>query len=59
MSQLKLAIVPRKIMSCTVCLDLENIETCAGSVVLEAVLLRSHEVATLVLSHSDVPGPTG
>ena len=28
-------------------------------VILETVLLRSHEVATLVLSHSDVPGPTG
>ena len=27
--------------------------------ILETVLLRSHEVATLVLSHSDVPGPTG
>ena len=27
--------------------------------ILETVLLRSHEVATLVLSHFDVPGPGG
>ena len=27
--------------------------------VLQTVLLRSHEVATLVLSHSDVPLPGG
>ena len=33
--------------------------TCTGCVVLETVLLRSHEVPTLVLSHFDVPGPGG
>ena len=27
--------------------------------ILETILLRSHEVATLVLSHSDGPGPGG
>ena len=27
--------------------------------ILETVLLRSHEVPTLVLSHLDVPGPGG
>ena len=27
--------------------------------ILETVLLRSHEVATLVLCDSDVPGPGG
>ena len=27
--------------------------------ILQAVLLRSHQVATLVLSHPDVPGPGG
>ena len=27
--------------------------------VLETILLRSHEVPTLVLSHFDVPGPGG
>merc|ERR1711997_610054 len=33
--------------------------SCLGGVVLETVLLWSHEVATLVLSDSDVPGPGG
>ena len=33
--------------------------TCAGSVILETVLLRSHHVATLVLSHLDLPLPGG
>ena len=31
--------------------------TCSGGVILETVLLRSHEVATLVLGHLDAPGP--
>ena len=65
-SQLKLAIVPRKmrerllttytIYPTKYC----QIEiTCRRGVILETVLLRSHEVATLVLSDSDVPGPGG
>ena len=35
------------------------IQTCSCCVILETVLLRSHEVPTLVLSHLDVPGPGG
>ena len=34
-------------------------ETCGGGVVLQTLLLRSHEVATLVLRHLHVPGPGG
>ena len=33
--------------------------TCLSCVILETVLLRSHEVPALVLSHLDVPGPGG
>ena len=33
--------------------------TCSGGVILKTALLRSHEVAALVLSHLDVPRPGG
>ena len=60
-SQLKLANFPLKKIEvhemsyCHVLL----FKTCGSGVILETVLLRSHEVAALVLSDSDVPGPGG
>ena len=56
-SQLKLAIVPRIGMSTKILYYL--IKTFLGGVVLKTILLWSHEVATLVLSDSDVPFPGG
>ena len=43
------------------CIILINIsfKTCLSGVILETGLFRSHEVATLVLSDSNVPGPGG
>ena len=60
MSQLKLAIVPGQhefLLNNKTSEYCQIYQTCGGGVILQAILLRSPEVATLILSDLDVPGP--